>query len=269
MNGGFEIKDKTTRTEGIKIAPFRKGIRKTSPHKHNNYFEIIYLTKGSGTHTIDSKEYGIKPPIIFTVRKEQVHFWDIRTEPEGFVLIIKKAFITDCLDRDIKPLISRLSQQNCLYPKDGSAIAFFDLLWKEHDSSERPLMEGLLKALLAKLLESRSQGNPKNENSGIFQRFLDLLGQEDKLINNVGFYADQLATSPQNLNTICRKETGQSATGILSEHIISEAKRLLLYTDATVSEVSTMLQFKDNSHFSKYFKRHAGNTPLGFRKAHH
>ncbi|MDG4951271.1 AraC family ligand binding domain-containing protein [Weeksellaceae bacterium KMM 9724] len=67
MKTEFEIKDKTRQTEEIKIAPFRKHIRKTSPHKHNSYFEIIYRTKGQGSHTIDTKEYEIKPPVVFTI----------------------------------------------------------------------------------------------------------------------------------------------------------------------------------------------------------
>lgn len=67
MKTELEIKDKTKQTEGLKIAPFRQHIRKTSPHKHNNYFEIIYLAKGNGMHTIDSKEYEIKTPVIFTI----------------------------------------------------------------------------------------------------------------------------------------------------------------------------------------------------------
>jgi cytochrome c1 len=69
MKTAFEIKDKTKLTEELKIAPFKQQIRKTSPHKHRNYFEIIYLTKGKGTHTIDSKEYKIKTPVVFTMQK--------------------------------------------------------------------------------------------------------------------------------------------------------------------------------------------------------
>lgn len=67
MKAELEIKDKTRQTEGLKIAPFRQRIRKISPHKHNSYFEIIYLTKGKGSHTIDTKEFEIKPPVIFTI----------------------------------------------------------------------------------------------------------------------------------------------------------------------------------------------------------
>ena len=268
MKAELEIKDKTRQNEGIKIAPFRQHIRKTSPHKHNNYFEIIYLTKGQGSHTIDAKEYEIKTPAIFTIRKEQVHYWNIITEPEGFVLIIKKSFIENCLDKDIKLFISTLSAQTCLYPKDNVAVDIFELLLNENQERKtpnRPIIDGLLKALLAKLLESATPNFYKNGNSTVFQKFIDLLSKENELTNKVNHYARLLNTTPQNLNAICRKEKGQSATKILSEHIISEAKRLLLYTDFSVSEIAHRLDFKDNSHFSKYFKRHVENTPIGFR----
>lgn len=268
MKAELEIKDKTRQTEGLKIARFRKHIRKTSPHKHNSYFEIIYLTKGKGSHTIDTKEYEIKPPIIFTIRKEQVHFWDIKTEPEGFVLIIKKSFIDNCLDKDIKHLISELSAQTCLFPKDNAAIDIFKILLNEYQEKKkpnRPIIDGLLKALLAKLLESATPNISKNGNSTIFQKFIDLLSKENELTNKVSHYARLLNTTPQNLNAICRKETEQPSAEILSEHIINEAKRLLLYTDITVSEIAHRLDFKDNSHFSKYFKSHVDQTPMGFR----
>ncbi|WP_417610970.1 AraC family transcriptional regulator [Owenweeksia hongkongensis] len=269
MKAELEIKDKTSQAEGLKIAPFRQHIRKTSPHKHNSYFEIIYLTKGNGSHTIDTKEYEIKTPVIFIIRKEQVHFWDIKTEPEGFVLLIKKSLIDSCLDKDIKRLISELSAQTCLFPDDNISIDIFNLLLKEYREKKKPnqaIIEGLLKALLAKLLESATPNIPKNGNSTTFQKFVDLLSKEVELTNKVNHYAQLLNTTPQNLNAICRKEAGQSSAEILSEHIINEAKRLLLYTDITVSEIAHRLDFKDNSHFSKYFKRHVGQTPVGYRR---
>ncbi|MDW7690803.1 AraC family ligand binding domain-containing protein [Flammeovirgaceae bacterium SG7u.111] len=127
----FEIKDKTAPKEGIKISPFRKNIRKTNPHKHNSYFEIVYLTGGKGVHTIDMQEFDIAPPICFVVRKEQVHFWNILSEPEGFVLIIKKAFIDSCLDKEILQLVSKISAFPCIYPKqDGIVEQIFQLLMR-------------------------------------------------------------------------------------------------------------------------------------------
>ncbi|TEB40939.1 AraC family transcriptional regulator, partial [Flavobacterium circumlabens] len=72
-------------------------------------------------------------------------------------------------------------------------------------------------------------------------------------------------TTPQNLNAVCRKELNEPAADVIAEYMISEAKRLLLYTDNNVSEVAYTLNFNDTSHFIKYFKRHTGYTPQVFR----
>ncbi len=270
MESNFEIKDKTKPTEGIKVASFRKHIRKTSPHKHNSYFEIIYLCKGSGSHTIDTHIYEIKPPIVFTIRKEQLHCWDIKSEPDGFVLIIKKHFIDQCLDNEIRQLIAKLSTFTCLYPSSSSIDELFRLLTSECSSDSIPnrtVIDGLLKALLAKLLESAQTGVQKmSPPTNLFYQFKELLIQDKSLTNSVAHYAKLLHTSPQNLNAICRKETNQTAAQVLAEHILSEAKRYLLYTELSISEVCNSLGFKDNSHFTKYFKRHLGITPTAFRK---
>jgi AraC family transcriptional activator of pobA len=57
----LQIKDKTDGADLIKILPFRKEVKKTSPHKHNNYFEIIYLSGGGGVVPILCQYPGDKP----------------------------------------------------------------------------------------------------------------------------------------------------------------------------------------------------------------
>lgn len=270
MNTELKIKDKTKSIDSFKISAFKKNIRKTSPHKHNNYFEIVYLNKGIGQHIIDTQEFTIEPPIVFIIRKEQVHFWNIETEPSGFVLIIKKSFIDTSLDREIKQLLSKISAFPCLYPKDKNTVEqLFHLITKIYQE-DRPenivIIEGLLKALLAKLLQAEKPDiSIKQSKDNLFEKYKELLSQDRKLTNKVSQYAKLLHTTPQNLNAICRKESNQSATDVLSEYMISEAKRLLLYTDLSALEISYLLDFKDNSHFSKYFKRHTGETPNTYR----
>jgi len=269
LTAKVEIKDKSEAVKIIKVAPFRKEIRKTNPHKHNNYFEIIYLSKGSGTHTIDYNKYTVKPPIIFFVRKEQVHHWELLTKPEGYVVILKKAFIDKSLDNELKALLTKVSGLSSLHVKDkGTVDQLFQLLAKDNaNENSFPVVEGLLKALLAKILGGARPAVGKAKASvNLFQSFCELLSQADELKNNVAHYAGILNTTPQNLNAACRKSVNQSAAEVLAEHIISEAKRLLFYTDKSVSEISFSLSFNDPSHFVKYFKRFTGYTPQVFRK---
>lgn len=266
----IDIKDKTQPSETLKISPFRKEVRKTLPHKHNNYFEIIYLSGGSGFHTIDSRKYEVIPPVIFFVRQEQTHHFDLEGEPEGFVAIIKKTFIQKSLDSELKLLLAKFSSQHCLSVSNNETIdQLFHLLAKEYTvNSEQSfhIIEGLLKALLAKILEiSKPVIRSSEHRSDLYQSFLELLQAGTVIKNSVQFYAEQLNTSPQNLNAACRKAIDQSATEVLAEFIISEANRLLLYTNNTVSQIALTLDFIDASHFVKYFKRITGATPQAFR----
>lgn len=50
----MDTKSKIEQNKTIKVSPFREEIRNTTPHRHNSYFEIIYLSQGKGFHTIDS-----------------------------------------------------------------------------------------------------------------------------------------------------------------------------------------------------------------------
>src|SRR6185312_1447892 len=270
MTDRLVIKNKIETEKRIKITPFKKHIRKTNPHKHNSYFEIIYLSAGSGRHIIDTRQFEVHPPVLYFIRKEQVHYWELDNEPTGFVIIIKKSFLSDSLDNKLKSLFYKLSTYNSLTIEHSSVIAtLFELLSKENEFVEEensPVIEGLLKALLAKIAEKATPVlNNKAIKSDLYQSFVNLLNVEQTRKQSIQYYASKLNTSPQNLNAICRKSVNLSATKVFEEFIISEARRLLLYTSNTISEIAFALDFIDSSHFGKYFKRATGQTPMVFR----
>ncbi|WP_221451844.1 helix-turn-helix domain-containing protein [Pedobacter sp. AK013] len=246
-------------------------MRTTAPHKHNSYFEIIYLSSGKGFHYIDSQRFEIFPNSVFFVRKEQMHYWELTSEPEGFVAIVKKGFIDQSIDKEIGRLLLQLSRNAVLQLKNAASVnKIFQLLVDEIEAAgnlSNTVIEGLLKALLAKI-QARGElllTGRKQDGNGLCYQFREILSQEKQLKNSVAHYADKLNTSPQNLNLACKKEMKTSASVVLSEFIINEAKRLLIYTDNTVAEISFSLSFNDTSHFVKYFKRFTGFTPQNYR----
>ena len=184
--------------------------------------------------------------------------------PDGFVLLLKKGFLDQSMDSELKSLLSKLSELSCIYLKETESIdTIFQLLTTEKDFT---VTEGLLKALFAKILISaKPLTNKTSKTDDVITVFRELLNQPNDLRNNVAHYAEKLHTTPQNLNAICRKTLSQSAAEVIAEHIISEAKRQLIYTEGSVSEIAYSLNFNDTSHFVKYFKRHTGLTPQTLR----
>src|ERR1035437_3104543 len=156
MHEQLPVKDKSEEYKFIKASPFDTSKRKTTPHKHNRYFELIYLSRGSGIHYIDSRKCPITPPIMFFIRKEQVHYWEIDSTPEGFVVILKKDFFDRSLDGELKTLFMKINKYTCLCLKDTSTIQKLLELIVEENKKEGDtafhIIEGLLKSLFAKVL---------------------------------------------------------------------------------------------------------------------
>jgi AraC family transcriptional regulator, transcriptional activator of pobA len=272
MSKRFQIKDKSENKPYLKAAAFRKNTRRTDPHKHNSYFELVYLSAGRGHHMIDNRQHEVRPPVLFFIRQDQVHHWELEdgTEPEGFVLILKKIFFVKSIDGELKELLEKVSQLTCAYLEEADIIdRLLELIVQENareGGGSFSFVEGLLKALFVKILEtSRPVVNNAGQRKELYRAFMELLLYERPLRNKVAYYAAQLNTTPQNLNAVCRRAADRAAAEVLADYIIDEAKRLLAYTDNTVEEVSMALSFKDPSHFAKYFKRYTSHTPKSFR----
>lgn len=124
-----------------------------------------------------------------------------------------------------------------------------------------------MQLLLARLLDMNPPETeaPKAANR-TFRRFMELLNQPGPVAHRVFHYADVLGVSPQHLNTICRRVQGKSASKLITEHIVLNAKRYLLHTEDSITDIADRLGFTDASHFVKYFRKATGHTPALFRK---
>ena len=63
-----------------------------------------------------------------------------------------------------------------------------------------------------------------------------------------------------------KEEMGQSFGEFQSYLRTQEAKRLLRYTDISLSEIAGMLGFSSQAYFHSFFKKAVGMTPSEFRK---
>lgn len=73
------------------------------------------------------------------------------------------------------------------------------------------------------------------------------------------------ALNPNYLSSMFKAITGFSIIDFINKEKIDEAKKLLITTDRSLTEISNLLLFCDQSHFTKTFKKYAGITPKAFR----
>ncbi len=79
-------------------------------------------------------------------------------------------------------------------------------------------------------------------------------------------YADTLQVHVNHLNKVLKDITGKTTTDIIASRITQEAKLLLRQTTWNVSEIAYSLGFEEVAHFSNFFKKQTGASPLAFRE---
>lgn len=77
--------------------------------------------------------------------------------------------------------------------------------------------------------------------------------------------AELVDLHPNYLSTLLKKELGMPLVHYVQQERIEEAKRLLADTTYSLPEIAAWLNFHDQSHFTRIFKTHTGQTPGKFR----
>ena len=71
--------------------------------------------------------------------------------------------------------------------------------------------------------------------------------------------------SSYQLNEITKTTIGKTASELINEHIILEARRNLLATSNQIKDIADHLGYEDVSYFIRFFKKHSGFSPEAFR----
>jgi AraC family transcriptional activator of pobA len=262
------IKNKLEEKQLFQISRFKEIVKRTKPHKHDAYFELIYLSQGAGFHWIDADKFQINPPVVFFL-SGQLHYWEMTDIPKGYVMLFREGFFNK---KDLVNLVRSLENTVYVNPSEDDNLDFiFSEVEKEYRNPSKhsvELIQGYLQVALVKLLRHKDQERITAVSNGqeVFRSFQRFIQKKNPISNlKVNQAADHIGLSPQNLNAICRKISGKSASELIIEQVVLEAKRYLIHSDNNISEIAFALNFTDPSHFIKYFKKTVGETPQAFR----
>lgn len=246
--------------------------RPTEIHFHD-FEEIIIITEGNFEHFIDFKEETLQAPFASYVSMGKVHRLSPHSNLRGWVINYKTEFIPD----------SRLSFYSNFFsstniPLSGATCtkqfhSICDIIHTEYKQElpDYQTIRYLLNSLISMLETERKRNIPLENQAKItqietFNTFLKILEENYKRDEGVSFYADKMNMSERNLNLICKNNFQKSVSEIIETRKLIEAKRMLLFTDKTISEIGYSLGYNEKSYFTRVFHSKMSITPTRFRE---
>lgn len=195
---------------------------------------------------------------------KQVHNWSYSSNSSGYILVFEQALLKELnLDFIDHPFLDLSEKQIALVKP------VWDHLISESEQQD-PLGEKTIICGISYLLLLFKRGsNEKCQNTDLkpklLLKFSRLIAEHINENITVEQFASKLNLTVDKLNHICKEKYGQSPKAFILEKKITEAKRLLYFTDLSVKEISFQLGFDDSSYFSRIFKRKTNYTPTDFK----
>lgn len=264
------------RREGFVVKPFAESLvenpRVLSPHYHD-FFQVSLLS-GPAHVMHDFREFDVVGTLLLFLSPGQVHtvlpgpathgtivsftreFFD---GASGFLLELPFFFMADST-----PWLSLRAEDI------GWVGESFREMQEEYDLA-RPgageVLRSLLRILFVRAARWHESGGEagRRKGDGLVRKFHQAVEGHFLEWQALEPYARLLGVTANHLNDIVKEATGRPAGEHIRARRLLDAKRLLLYSELSVSEIGYHLGFKDPSYFSRFFRRYEEDTPVDFR----
>jgi AraC family transcriptional activator of pobA len=251
----------------------REMLEELDIHRDDSYVFLL-IEKGEGSMVVDFIDVPFLAGHVYYIAPGQVHY-GIRTENAESVVV---SVATDRVPKGYREVFEGnllLQQPRRVGPDEFKQCqAMAGLLYDQfHKDREAPFFHQLIQSLLHSYmcLFAGIYASPEDDLKKtsrpfqITQQFKRLFKEKFRIEKSPSFYAAELHISEVYLNEVIKSVTGFNVTHWLMGEVISEAKRLLIYSEASVKEISYQLGYDDHAYFSRLFKKQTNVTPSEFR----
>lgn len=247
----------------------------SQPHR-KTVNDFVFIRKGSIEKMVCSSLFGVEEGMIMLLPPHKIRTF-IHNSPdvEGFYCHFSNEFIAEGPGlkylQEILNHADLIDDPTLFLDQEHRERIFVILQQMEELYRHRQSLDLIRLYLFTVLGEVRHfiEKLPRPDlsaNEALVFRFRKLITSQIQNLHSVKEYADLLSISPNHLNKSIKKTTGKTASEIINESLLMEAKALLSLPNLSVSEIAFALGVDDVSYFSRFFKKHSGLSPSDYRK---
>lgn len=246
------------------------------PHAHADLVQLFLIEHGGGITRVEGQVVHFAAPALLVVPATVVHGFSWTEESAGSVLTVAARYLAELIGRDagFAPLFDRarvltLTKGAASDASAGMATLMRELGWSA--PGHRAACESALLALLVGVLRLIGPGNgiegpQPGRQAALVARYRARVDERFRLRESIRSHALALGIGESRLRDACARVAAMSPAAILDGRALLEARRALLYSNLSVAEVGYALGFMDPAYFTRFFTRHTGISPRGYRR---
>lgn len=252
-------------------------VKAHTPYR-SSYFAIALCLQGDATLQVNLNEYQIRKGSMIFVRNDDIKQWLHRSEDyRTHNILFEKEAILYAVGNAVFEQDFSLFNEGCaifdLTSVQEEEISRHFLQFKKVYKRQGKFRDQKLAHHLAIILYTISEYLPLEKHTHSIKRGKEIANEFIRLASkhvieerHLDFYCQQLNLSKKHLSETIKSELDKTASQLLAEFLLLEAKVKLRETSATIEEIAFQFQFSDASAFNKFFKRHTGISPTTYRK---
>ena len=248
--------------EGVSLGDFKKNHR-------IDFFAMIWFGSDEGIHLIDFEAYPIRRDDIYLLAPNQVHAIP-GDMPSAKVFLFNMTFFESIAEESLRFMFVPFQNESYHIPEAIQQIftQLFELILTEHRSSNSAtLLQHYVSAFLTHLSRINStQTSHTADHDDRLRKLFSLISTHFRSHKMADFYADQIGLTARRLNQILKNKMGVSVSQLIYSYTLIDAKREISHGIKPLKEIAIDLGFKDQSYFSRFFKKHSGVSPEHFRQ---
>lgn len=244
------------------------------PHAHANLSHVFCVASGGGRMHADAETFAFTAPCLLIVPSNVVHAFNYEAETHGAVVTLSDAYLQELVRRE-RELGAIFAAPRVLAHRQGQFGDVLDRLARElawtapgHAAAVEALLLTLLVGVLRLTHEAAQGATPERGGAaGLVARFREQIEANYRTETRVEAYARSLGVTAKRLRLACLQAASATPLGMVQDRLVLEAKRLMLYSNVTVSEAAYYLGFEDPAYFTRFFTKRCGVSPRQFRNA--
>ncbi len=253
-----------------------KDVLNNKKHSHDNCYEILQISSGEGVVMIKNKLYPIKKGSLFFINGMDIHCSvpKITDEYVRSKLIISSDYVNKIAEfTESFGILNDLFIKNggmCIELGQNEASIIDETLLKIRESlNENSVYTNINVATSLFELLVLAHGNKNTYNPALTNKISEVLKYINKNIENkitLDEICEYVHSSKYYLCHVFKETTQMTILDYILFRRISIAKKNLIYTDKSLSEIAMSAGFSSFSYFSRMFRICEGITPSEFRK---